>query len=295
MAAPSLLEKISILLEVSKSSIFFIIALALMVFFGLVLITTNRMNVKSSRKLFILLYVFILVSIFTIYKDSISQMIEYLMNNLFQIIYFPNLAVYFAAIIIINIILWFSVFNFKTPTIIKNINIVVYLIISYLLVVLLSIVNSQKLDVFNQTSIYSNRSAQAIIELSSMLFITWIILLILYKAIMVYLTRDKVSVMKFNNKNIKTKVKNNQRKLPKNIIEIPTPYKVKTLPASRPVIRKNNDISAYEKMLTKDDYKLLINILKEKKEEKRLEELKKQKHEKELDKFRELQELYGVR
>ena len=55
MAALSLLEKLAILIEVSKSSIFFIIAFIAILVLGLILITTNRMNVKSSRKLFILL------------------------------------------------------------------------------------------------------------------------------------------------------------------------------------------------------------------------------------------------
>lgn len=302
MAALSLLEKLAILIEVSKSSIFFIIALIIIIIFGLILITTNSINVKSSRKLFIALYMFIIAFTIMLYKESLANMLDYLMNNLFIIIYFPNLAVYFAAIIITSVILWFSVFNFKTHSIVKNINIIVYLIMTYLLVVLLSIINNQKLDVFSQSSIYSNQSAQAVIELSSTLFIVWIIFLILYKAIMTYLTRNRKVITHVNStsssnskKRGKIIVKNTRRELPSNIRKIPVPVMVKATPTYTPNIRSNKELQAYDSLLTIQDYKLLLDILKEKKEQDRLAEIRKEKQEKELAKFRELQELYGVR
>lgn len=303
MATLSFLEKLNILIEVCKSSSVFIIALVIALVFGLILITTNRTNIKSSRKLFIAFYLFILVATFVLYKDSLSNMIQYLMNNLFVIIYFPNLAVYFAAIIITNIILWLSVFNFKTKKIIKNINIIVYLAISYLLLVLLTIVNTNKLDVFDQTSVYSNQAARAIIELSSTLFITWIIFLVLYKAIIVYLTKDRVITTRERIKSTKTNqkkkitkiiVKNAGRKLPKAIREVDAPMIIKSTPVEEPVITKNlTTVADFDSLLTIDDYKLLLNMLKEKKEKDRLERLNSQKQE--TEKLQELKSLYGVR
>lgn len=306
MAALSLLEKLAILIEVSKSSIFFIVAFIAILVLGLILITTNKMNVKSSRKLFILLYIFIIAFTFMLYRESLTSMFDYLMNNLFVIIYFPNLAAYFAAIIITSIILWYSVFSFKTHAFIKNVNIVVYLIMSYLLVVLLSIINNQKLDVFNQASVYSNKSAQAIIELSSTLLIVWIVFLVLYKAIMTYLTRDKKVVTRVSSKTIakvtnkprtrgKIIVKNTRRKLPANIKEMPVPVMVKAAQTFAPQVRTSKELQAYDSLLTIQDYKLLLDILKERKEQEKLAALQKEKQEKELQKFRELQELYGVR
>lgn len=301
MATLSLLEKIGILLEVSKSSILFIISLIIILVFGLILITTNKTNVKSSRKLFIAFYLFILVSTFVLYRESLINMLNYLMNNLFVAVYFPNLAIYFAAIIIANIILWLSVFNFRTKRIIKNINIIVYLVISYLLVVLLSIVNDNKLDVFNQASVYSNQTARAIIELTSTLFVTWIIFLVLYKAIIIYLTRNNVittrSRIKSIKKNEKKKttriiVKNAGRRLPKNVSEVDAPRVIKNIPIEEPVITKSIPANEYDSLLTIDDYKLLLSMLKEKKEKDRL---KKQFQDKESEKFEQLQSLYGVR
>jgi len=285
MATLSLLEKLAIIFEVSKSSIVFLVAIMLLIFFGLVLITTNKLNVKTSRRLFILIYIFIFSCIIVLYKDSFSSMVTYLMNNLFKVIYFPNLAIYLFAIFIMNIILWYSVFSFKSTNIIKNVNIIVYIIINYLLVVLLDIINKQKLDVFNQTSIYGNKSAQAVIELSSLIFIVWIIFLFLYKAIMVYLTR--------NNKLPKVikKKKDYQEE----------PVMIKTMPMYANTINTGAELEKYDNLFTLDDYKYLLEVLKdrqEKKQEKvvtKVVETKQEKKEKELAKFRELQELYGVR
>ncbi|MBR6949699.1 MAG: hypothetical protein IKH54_05915 [Bacilli bacterium] len=285
MATLSLLEKLAIIFEVSKSSIVFLVAIMLLIFFGLVLITTNKLNVKTSRRLFILIYIFIFACIIVLYKDSFSTMVTYLMNNLFKVIYFPNLAIYLFAIFIMNIILWYSVFSFKSTNIIKNVNIIIYIIINYLLVVLLDIINKQKLDVFNQASIYGNKSAQAVIELSSLIFIVWIIFLVLYKAIMVYLTR--------NNKLPKVikKKKDYQEE----------PVMIKTMPMYANTINTGAELEKYDNLFTLEDYKYLLEVLKNKQEKKpekvvtKVVETKQEKKEKELAKFRELQELYGVR
>ena len=285
MATLSLLEKLAIIFEVSKSSIVFLVAIMLLIFFGLVLITTNKLNVKTSRRLFLLIYIFIFACIIVLYKDSFSTMVTYLMNNLFKVIYFPNLAIYLFAIFIMNIILWYSVFSFKSTNIIKNVNIIIYIIINYLLVVLLDIINKQKLDVFNQASIYGNKSAQAVIELSSLIFIVWIIFLVLYKAIMVYLTR--------NNKLPKVikKKKDYQEE----------PVMIKTMPMYANTINTGAELEKYDNLFTLEDYKYLLEVLKNKQEKKpekvvtKVVETKEEKKEKELAKFRELQELYGVR
>ncbi len=287
MATLSLLDKLKILLEVSKSSSLFIVAIVAILVLGIILFTTNRMNAKSSRKLFVALYAFLIVAAFVIYRDSLNHMVEYMMNNVFMLIYFPNLAIYFVSIVVANIILWVSVFNFKTPKVIKSINIVVYSIISYLLVALLTIINENKLDVFSQTSVYANKSAQAIIELTSMVFILWMLFLCFYKAIRIFQTKDN----KFESKYMKKKTK----RLPKNVVELPMNYVVKAPTAPKVEQPKNTKMKELQNLLTIDDYKLLLNILKEKREKEKQAALQKQREERELAKYRELQELYGVR
>ena len=66
-----------------------------------------------------------------------------------------------------------------------------YQYLHYLLVLLLITANKEKLDLFTQNSVYSSDKAVAIIELSSMLFILWIVFTILYKIVRLSIYKRK--------------------------------------------------------------------------------------------------------
>lgn len=217
MSKLSIWKKLAIFWQVSKSSYLFLIVLAILLFLGFMFFTTNKKNYKKRKYLYAISSAVILIVMIAFYHGSLANIFDYMMNNLFIAIYFPNLAIYFAAIIIMNIILWISLFNFKTTSIIKKINIVIYVIMNYLLALLLSVINTNKLDIFNQASIYGNNKARALIELSSFVFVIWIIFLIIYKIILTYIRKDYRPKVK------KVIIKKRVRKLPDNFIPTTTP------------------------------------------------------------------------
>ena len=220
MEQTTILEKLKIVFEISKSSKLFILVILGLIILAVVGFTTTNRTKKRSKKIYAAIYLFIIIALLIMYHSSLSKMFDYMMNNLFIVIYFPNIAVYLAAILITNIILWTSVFNLRTSKIVKNINIIIYSIIHYLLALILSVITTNKLDVFSQTSLYGNKEVQALIELSSIIFITWVIFLIIYKIIRKYQLRNTVPVRK---KVIIKKVK----VLPDNISEVKVPDFVK--------------------------------------------------------------------
>ena len=217
MSKLTLWKKLAIFWQVSKSSYLFLIVLAVLLILGFIFLTTNKRNVKRRKLAYIISSAIILVLMVVFYHGSLANIFDYMMNNLFIAIYFPNLAIYFAAIIIMNIILWVSLFSFKTSGIIKKVNVVIYILMNYLLALLISVINSNKLDVFNQTSIYGNNDARALIELSSFVFVIWVIFLAIYKLILIYLRKDYKPKVK------KVIVKKTVRKLPDNFIPTTTP------------------------------------------------------------------------
>jgi hypothetical protein len=217
MSKLSIWKKLAIFWQVSKSSYLFLIVLAILLFLGFMFFTTNKKNSKKRKYLYAISSAVILILMVAFYHGSLANIFDYMMNNLFIAIYFPNLAIYFAAIIIMNIILWVSLFNFKTTSIIKKINIVIYVIMNYLLALLLSVINTNKLDIFNQASVYGNNNARALIELSSFVFVIWIIFLIVYKIILTYIRKDYRPKVK------KVIIKKRVRKLPDNFIPTTTP------------------------------------------------------------------------
>jgi hypothetical protein len=292
MSKTSLLEKLGILFEVSKSSKLFIGLLIILIIFGFVLKTTTKRNKKRNELIYIICSIFTIAFLIALYHSSLSTMFDYMMDNFFIVVYFPNLAIYLAAIIATNIIVWISVFNFKTTKKIKNINIIIYIIMTYLLALLLNVINSNNLDIFTQSSIYGNEQATALIELSATIFVLWIIFLIIYKLILIYLRKDYRPKVK--------KVIIRKKKLPENFEpkEVPdyifgnAPKKQIEKVEVKEEIKDNLVLNEFDKMFTLDDYKVLLKMLKEQKEKERLEKQRQEEIESEQSKFIELQNLY---
>lgn len=223
MTKTTILEKFKIIFEVSKSSKLFIAVIAFIILLAIVALTTNKKNAKRGKSVYALVYALVIIGLIVLYHDSLGKMFDYMMNNFFIVLYFPNIAVYMAAIIITNIILWTSVFNFKTAKLVKTINVIVYGIIHYLLMLILNVISTNELDIFSQTSIYGNKQAQALIELSSGIFIVWIIFLLIYKAIRHFQLKNTVPVKQ-------SVVVKKVRKLPEAIREVEVPLYVKAQP-----------------------------------------------------------------
>lgn len=283
MSKISLAEKWQILLEVTKSSYWFLLIIVLLSILGIMLLNTNKKTKNRNKKIYLISSGIILSLIIVMYHGPITNIFDYMMNNLFIAIYFPNLAIYFAALIIMNIILWISLFHSKTSELIKKINIIVYILMNYLLILILSVINKDNLDVFTQSSVYNNKNATALIEMSSVLFLVWILFLVIYKIILSYLTKNEKEKI---NKIVVTKP---IKVLPDNYEPIHVPnYSYGNINKKMDNIfikeyQENKKITQeFENLLTVDDYKLLLKILKEQKE--------KDQREKQLNEERERRE-----
>lgn len=284
MARLTFVEKLSVLFNLTKSSKLYLVILLAVIALGLILLTSNRKSAKPVKFFYVLIYMILIGIVLYVYKDNLSNMMDYMMNNLFIIIYFPNLAIYLAAILTSNVICLVTVFSKKMPKIIKKINILMYCVISYILIIILNIINENNLDVFNQSSVYGNTTAQALIELTSTIFIAWICFLIIYKIIKPYFFKEKVPTKVIVKKVVKK---------PANYKPIEAPYQVKAVNNTIKVEKEPKEkTTKYDDLLTIDDYKLLLNILKEQKEKERQEKERQERIDKEQAKYRELQELY---
>ncbi len=253
----SLIDKIKILIEVSKNSYWFLIAILFLIGYGIVLLKTNKINQKRNKKIYLLFSLSVLVLLIVFYHSSINHLLNYLMDNIFISIMFPNIAIYFLGIVITNIILWISLFYEKTSKTIKRINILVYLILNYLLILVLNTIDVNNIDVFSQNSIYHNDKATALIELSTLIFSVWIVYLILYKIILVYIRKDYKEKVK------KVVVKKTVKKLPENYEPVQIPDIIFGNAGKRITLinpNPNSIIQEYEKKLTLQDYQLLLKI-----------------------------------
>ena len=213
----SLIDKLRILVEVSKSSIWFLVLIVLLIGYGFVLFKTRNNNKKRNRRIYMIFSIIVSAILLIVYRSSISHLFNYLIDNVFISLMFPNIAIYFLGIIITNVILWISLFYYQTSNTIKRINIIVYLILNYLLALIISTIDINKVDVFSESSLYHNNKVTALIELSTLIFVVWIIYLILYKIILVYVRKD------YKEKIRKVVVRKEVKKLPINYSPTKTP------------------------------------------------------------------------
>lgn len=221
----SFMDKINVVIDITKSNKAFFIILLLLLFLSILFATTNRKNSKESKITYGLIYLACIAVIVIKYFKSLSAMYDCMMNNLFIVFYFPNISVYVAAIIITNIIVWINMFSKKSRAIIKAVNSSVFFFMHYILILLLSIIANSNLDVFDSTSLYANKDVHSLIELSSNIFIIWIIFLVLYKIIISYLERGKNDVTVVEKVIVKEKVK--LPKVLKTINELDAPMVIK--------------------------------------------------------------------
>lgn len=279
----SFLEKLKVLVDVSSSSGLCVATIFILIFLAVFMLTTNKKNGKSTKIFFSLIYLALVVVMLIQYWTSLASMFDYMMNNFFIVVYFPNLAIYLAAIIATNIILWKTIFNYRGDKLLKIVNTIIYAIMHYLLVLILNIVSTNKLDVFDKSSVYGNQDALALISLSSTVFIVWIIFMIIYKVI-----RSRQCVQKEMNVYSKHRIPSNilevavprtvkdipRKTISDNVIRIPVPKIVKGLPVKRkePVIiqqtsltdfyKEDSLLKKYDNMLTLEDYKIVLDLLK---------------------------------
>lgn len=304
MSKMTFMDKLSVLLNVSLSSKLFIALFISLIIIGIVLIKNNSDDVKKNKKIYLVITIFISALVIFTFNTSLAKMFDYMMNNFFIIIYFPNIAIYLAAIIATNIILFVSIFSNKTSKVIKNINIIVYTIINYLLVLLLFTVNKSGLDLFSQSSIYQNQNATALIELTSILFIIWVIFLVLYKVILSYLRKgeemseDTARIRRKIIMEEQTKIFREKEQLEKEKEELKkAQQEIKTTTVIREetpkqMTREEYMMKQFDQMLTLNDYKILLNVLKEHRDKEKAEQERQQMIKNENVKYEELLSLY---
>jgi len=170
-----------------------IIALGLL----LVLIICNHLSNKKIFKIIsLILYLGVFGILIYFFHDQILNFLDYLMNNIFIFLFFPNLAIYTLVLIIINIIIIRNLFK-KNNVIIKNINSIFFILFNIIFYLIIDNIIKNKIDIYEQLSIYTNKNLLYLIQISMYLFIIWLVILLI----------NNISTRLVKNVKVKEKVK----------------------------------------------------------------------------------------
>lgn len=232
----SFAEKMKTLLNIVSSSPFFIFLIIFFILLGIVLFDSINYEKRKIKRLYVIIYMTVFLAIIIKYNSSLLQLVDYLVNNIFVIIYYPNLAVYILMIIIANVLVIRSVFKKDMPKYIKVINIICYCMKIFLMFLILDNITTNQIDVYSQLSIYSNNKLTILVELSSGLFFIWIIILFI-----VWLVNKLTNVIIDDKKTVKVVNDNLDTRQEEMIVE--------------EKIKQGNDI------FSDDDYIMMLNLI----------------------------------
>ncbi len=177
MEKVTFVDNLFTILNVFFSSSFFIyILVSIFAFFVLrkFIIDSYGGMTKKAYYLYILGVFFLFI---IIYSNSILKVWDKLMDNLFLNIYFPSLGIYFGIVIISIGLLITSIIKKKMPKITKNINIFGAISVLFLFFLVMDTIVSNNIDVSADMFLYTNNKLLALIEVSTAIFVLWIIIL----------------------------------------------------------------------------------------------------------------------
>lgn len=198
----SVIEKFKILFDMLlKFKLVFIFAILIL------LITFVYMFKRiSSRKymlivsvLMILMFGVSIVSNYKILMDTFDNFSTIFFRN----IYFPSIYVYIGILVFNFVVFITSVLSAKKKKIYKVINTINFILNNILFAIVLNIIAKNKIDIFSMSSLYTNTSLVAILELSIGTFTVW-----LFCLLVIYITNvicDRIMIKKKAKNKVETK------------------------------------------------------------------------------------------
>ena len=177
----SFLNKIKMLFNTIISNPFF----SLSALFGIVLATLMIIDILKHKKIrkryYIAAWFFIFLFIVVKYIKVIPVLVDNLINQVFMVLYFPSIGVYMLLLIIINVgFIYCLIKNIHKSY--KILTGIISIILDLLFILIINIILENKIDITSEITLYTNSKLLVFLELSTALFVSWILLIIFISA-----------------------------------------------------------------------------------------------------------------
>ena len=172
----SLLEKLKVLLDMLLSFKFILIFVIIMLILTILYLFKKISNKKYIIFMSLSIIVTFIISIIKNYK-ILSNTFDNFATIFFSGIYFPSIYVYIGILLIISLAFITSVLSSKKRKIYKIINSVIFILNNIFFIIVLNVIAKNNINIFEISSLYTNNSLVAILELNIILFILWITVL----------------------------------------------------------------------------------------------------------------------
>lgn len=192
MTRTSIIDKLNLVKDMIAGQKELILVFAFFMILGILLFAFSKKNKSKYLKTFIISYILILIALIAGYNVSLYKLVDYFINNVFYLLVFPNIAVYAGMIITSNILLLTGLLKDKTSKLVKIINVIFYSIIGYMTFLTLDVITKDKVDVYSELDVYSNETLFALLQISMIIFLIWIIIRIIIKVVTKFSKKEEV-------------------------------------------------------------------------------------------------------
>ncbi len=172
----SFFEKLGVLFQNILAHPVFICILLLPVF----LIFFNK---KITKKAVVLIYIAVLLVVLFVGNTTVFVLFDNLMDNLFLTLYFPNFVTLFLVEVLSAIICLITFIKKDITKTSKIINIISFAIIQTLFILILTIIQTNEIDIYKENALYVNNDVLTLMQLLMGTFALQILTLSVIKAI----------------------------------------------------------------------------------------------------------------
>lgn len=200
----TLLEKLKILADVLMTYKFVLVLIAIMLVLTILFIFKKLSNKKYTILMSLSILLTLIISIIGNYK-ILFKTFDNFTTIFFSGIYFPSIYIYLGVLLVVAVAFITSILSTKKKKVYKIINSIAFIINNIFFIIVLNIIAKNSINVFEISSLYTNSSLVAILELNMGLFILWIVSLIV-----AYITNticDKITSKKTIKEEIISEVK----------------------------------------------------------------------------------------
>ncbi len=225
MTRTSIIEKLNLVKDMIAGQKELILVFAFFMILGILLFAFSKKNKSKYLKTFIISYILILIALIAGYNVSLYKLVDYFINNVFYLLVFPNIAVYTGMIITSNILLLTGLLKDKTSKLVKIINVIFYSVIGYMTFLTLDVITKEKIDVYSELDVYSNETLFALLQISMIIFLTWIVVRIIIKAVTKFGKKEEVvesTAPIMENTSLVEKFVNNVEEVPTPVMNLET-------------------------------------------------------------------------
>ena len=178
----TLVEKLKILMDVILSSPLFLVLTICAVIAAIFLIFKISLDNRRNKIIFISCWVVLLLAIFIKYTNIFFELVDNMFNMIFEALYFPSLSIYLLILAISNFFLIYSAASKKVDLKHKLLNIISAVIIDTFLIIIMETVKGNNISIYDKVALYSNSNLLVLLELTTSIFTSWILLNLLISA-----------------------------------------------------------------------------------------------------------------